>query len=183
MRRIERLRFLVAAAALAGAPLAMAQPRAALPLLAILSPNPHPTPQFIADNPFSNRLRNLGWIEGRTLTVERFYAGGREDRLAGLAEDLVRRNPNVIWAVGPEAALAAARARARSGVRGQGAARGEGGRACRRTAERYRDLRQSQDRRSDRHHGSAAAAYAGEEGLRVGKLARLSLVHGAAFRP
>ena len=110
MRRIERRKFLAAAAALAAAPLAIAQRRAASPVLAILSPNPHPTPQFIADNPFSNRLRSLGWVEGRTLTVERFYAGGREDRLAGLAEDLVRRNPDVIWAVGPEAALAAARA-------------------------------------------------------------------------
>lgn len=105
-----RRRFLVAAGALAAAPLARAQRRAGPPLLVIFSPNQLPTPQAIADNPFSNRLRELGWVEGQSLNVERIYAGGREDRLSELAGDVVRQNPDVIWAVGPDAALAAARA-------------------------------------------------------------------------
>ncbi len=37
-------------------------------------------------------------------------AAGREDRLPELAEELVRKRVDVIWALGPEAAVAAARA-------------------------------------------------------------------------
>lgn len=105
-----RRRFLLAAGALAASPLAVAQSRAKPSRLAILSPNKYPTPQSIADNPFSKRLRELGWIEGETLLVERVYAEGREDRLAGLAEGIARKTVDVIWAIGPEAALAAQRA-------------------------------------------------------------------------
>ena len=110
MQRTRRRRFLLAAAALAAAPLAVAQSRTKPSRLAILSPNKYPTPQSIADNPFSNRLRELGWVEGETLLVERVYAEGREDRLAGLAEGIARKPVDVIWAIGPEAALAAQRA-------------------------------------------------------------------------
>lgn len=106
----SRRRFLLAAGALAASPLAVAQSPTKPSRLAILSPNQYPTPQFIADNPFSNRLRQLGWIEGETLLVERVYAEGREDRLAGLAEGIARKPVDVIWAIGPEAALAAQRA-------------------------------------------------------------------------
>ena len=102
--------MLLAGGALAAVPLAIAQRHAGPPLLVIFSPNQHPTPQAIADNPFSNRLRELGWVEGETLLVKRVYAGGREDRLAALAADVAHSRVDVIWAVGPEAALAAQRA-------------------------------------------------------------------------
>ncbi|HEU4645800.1 MAG TPA: ABC transporter substrate-binding protein [Burkholderiales bacterium] len=105
-----RRRFLLAAGALAASPLAVAQSPTKASRLAILSPNKYPTPQYIADNPFSNRLRALGWIEGENLAVERVYAEGREDRLATLAEEVARKPVDVIWALGPEAALAAQRA-------------------------------------------------------------------------
>jgi putative ABC transport system substrate-binding protein len=110
VRRIERRRFLLAAGALAAAPLARAQDRDRLPVLGVLSAQPRPDPKVIADNPFTNRLRELGWIEGRTLAIERAYGQGREDALPALAEGLVRKRVDVIWAIGPEAALAAARA-------------------------------------------------------------------------
>jgi putative ABC transport system substrate-binding protein len=36
------------------------------------------------------RLRVLGWIEGRNVTIEYRWAEGHTDRLAGLANELVR---------------------------------------------------------------------------------------------
>lgn len=100
MRRTRRRRFVLAAAALAAAPLVRAQAPAGMRTLGVLSPHPLPPPQFIADNPFTNRLRALGWVEGRTLRIERAYAEGREDLLPELAEGLVRKRVDVIWASG-----------------------------------------------------------------------------------
>jgi putative ABC transport system substrate-binding protein len=108
VRLIERRRFLIGAGALAAAPLVRGQRR--LPVLGILSPNRLPPPTFLANNPFINRLRALGWSDAQTLTIERAYGEGREEALPSLAEALVRKRVDVIWAVGPEAAVAAARA-------------------------------------------------------------------------
>ena len=55
-------------------------------------------------------LKARGWIEGENLIVERAYADLDVERLAGLADGLVRKGVDVIVAIGPEAALAAARA-------------------------------------------------------------------------
>jgi len=110
MHGIGRRRFLVAAGALAAAPLARAQSGKRLPTLGILSFQNRRTRKFIADNPFSNRLRALGWFEGRTLAIERAYTEGRDDLLPAAAARLVGARVDVIWAIGPEAAIAAARA-------------------------------------------------------------------------
>jgi ABC-type uncharacterized transport system substrate-binding protein len=56
------------------------------------------------------RFKELGWIEGQNLVIEWVFAEGREDRLPELAETLVRRRMDVIWTIGPSAAVAAARA-------------------------------------------------------------------------
>jgi len=108
---VSRRQFLLAAGALAAAPLARGQTRPGIPTLGILSPHRPPPPQFIANNPFTNRLRTHGWVEGRTLAFERAYAGGREDRLPALAAQLVQKQVDVIWTVGVHATLAAARLR------------------------------------------------------------------------
>jgi putative ABC transport system substrate-binding protein len=52
-------------------------------------------------------LRDLGYVEGQSLVLEYRYAGGRPERLPGLATDLVRSRVDVIVAVGFQAALAA----------------------------------------------------------------------------
>ena len=41
-------------------------------------------------------MRELGWIEGRNLTIEYRWAEGHTERLAGLAKELVRLNVGVI---------------------------------------------------------------------------------------
>lgn len=51
-------------------------------------------------------LREMGYIEGRSLVVERRYAEGKVDRLPGLARELVQLQADVIVAIGPRAAWA-----------------------------------------------------------------------------
>jgi putative ABC transport system substrate-binding protein len=59
---------------------------------------------------FRSELKALGWIEGQNLVIETAFADFKYERLPALAEDLVRRRVDVIWATTPEAAVAAARA-------------------------------------------------------------------------
>jgi ABC-type uncharacterized transport system substrate-binding protein len=55
----------------------------------------------------STPLRELGYVEGQNLLIERKYAEGNFDRLPGLARDLVRLDVDVIFAVGVAPAKAA----------------------------------------------------------------------------
>ena len=89
-------------------PRAQAQKR--LPVLGSLGPFRTPTPEQNASSPFRGRLRELGWIDGKTLHLERAFAENDFDRLPGLAASLVEKKVDVIWAWGPAAAVAAARA-------------------------------------------------------------------------
>jgi putative ABC transport system substrate-binding protein len=77
-----------------------------------LSPATSPaTPAFTAlGAAFSNSLRNLGWIEGQNIFIERRYAENRLERLPELAAELVRLNVEVIVATGTLGPLAAKRA-------------------------------------------------------------------------
>src|ERR1700681_4649986 len=45
---------------------------------------------------FVQRLRELGWIEGRTVAIEWRWAEGRSERFAEIAADLVRRKVDLI---------------------------------------------------------------------------------------
>ena len=84
---------------------AQPQPRAAR--IGILSTvNPRSTPWGLA---FKRRMDELGWIEGKNLTVDFLNAEGKTERLPDLAAELVRRKVDVISASGPEAQLQAAR--------------------------------------------------------------------------
>ncbi len=52
-------------------------------------------------------LRDLGWVEGRSIAIEARFAEGRYERLPGLAAELVRLKVDLIAAVGAAAAQAA----------------------------------------------------------------------------
>lgn len=56
---------------------------------------------------FQQRLNDLGWVEGRTVSHEIRFAGGRPERLPDLAAELLRLRVSVIFAGGdlPVAAL------------------------------------------------------------------------------
>jgi putative ABC transport system substrate-binding protein len=56
---------------------------------------------------FVQRLRELGWIEGRTVTIEYRWGEGRAERFTEIAAELVRLKVDVILAGGTEAAVAA----------------------------------------------------------------------------
>ena len=56
---------------------------------------------------FVKGLRELGWLEGRNLVIERRFADGRPDRLPGLAAELVGRNVEMIMTGSTPGPLAA----------------------------------------------------------------------------
>jgi putative ABC transport system substrate-binding protein len=59
---------------------------------------------------FREGLRELGWIEGRTVTIEYRWGEGRAERFAEIAAEFVRLKVDVILAGGTEAAVAAKQA-------------------------------------------------------------------------
>ena len=77
--------------------------------MGIVSPD-SPATDLRAVKEFWQRLRELGWIEGQNLMIERRWVEGRTDRLPGIMTDLVERGVDVIVAGGTPAAVAAARA-------------------------------------------------------------------------
>ena len=60
---------------------------------------------------FVQRLRELGWVEGRTVAIEYRWAEGRSERFADIAAELVRLKVDVIVTGGTIAILAASRRR------------------------------------------------------------------------
>src|SRR5262245_9624563 len=59
---------------------------------------------------FVQRLRELGWIEGRTIAIEFRWAEGRSERYAEIAAEFVRLNVDIIVTVGTPAVAAAKQA-------------------------------------------------------------------------
>ena len=96
--------FLTAAGA------ADAQPVSKLPRLGLLTWVARPSPS--SPTLFDEGLRQLGYVEGRNISVERRYANGDIARLPELARDLTRQSPDVILAQSYPGALAAKEATA-----------------------------------------------------------------------
>jgi putative ABC transport system substrate-binding protein len=59
---------------------------------------------------FRQGLRDLGWIEGKNITIEVRFAEGKTDRLRALADELVRLKVDLIATSSTPAALAAKQA-------------------------------------------------------------------------
>src|SRR5205823_1089564 len=74
--------------------------------LGVLSTGPVAARQRAFDA-FKERLRDLGWIEGRNLIIELRWAEGPADRFRQLAAELDGLNPDLVVAFGGPAALAA----------------------------------------------------------------------------
>ncbi len=109
----QRRRFLIAAGALVAAPLrgAAQQPAAAMPRIGFLGvANPMAwAPRLDA---FRAGLRDLGYVEGRSIAIEYRFAEGRYERLPELAAELVRLQVDVIVTHAIPGALAAKEATA-----------------------------------------------------------------------
>ena len=78
------------------------QPSGKLPTIGLLSPATPAAhgPWFAA---LVQRLRDLGWIEGRTVAIEQRYGEGRRDRYDEIAAEFVRLKVDVIVTTGPAA--------------------------------------------------------------------------------
>ena len=85
-------------------PLAAPAQQRALPLIGVLGPDASNWSPSVAA--FAGRLRELGWIEGRTITIEYRWAEGRADRFVQIAAEFVRLKVDVIVTSGTPQALA-----------------------------------------------------------------------------
>src|SRR4051794_4461953 len=109
MRRRE-LMLLLGGAMTAASPLHAHQKT--MPVIGFLGlASAGPFAAFVAA--FHQGLSEAGYVEGQNLAVEYRWVEGRDDRLPGLAAELVGLNVDVIAAPGIPLALAAKRATAR----------------------------------------------------------------------
>ena len=89
---------------------AVAQARASIRRIGVLSTGEPPTPSELQASPSRVALRDLGWIEDKNLVFERRYVGDRPELLNKWAEELVGLKVDLIVTHGTEATLAAKRA-------------------------------------------------------------------------
>jgi putative tryptophan/tyrosine transport system substrate-binding protein len=97
MRRREFIKLLMGVTSALPLP-ARAQQADKLPTIGFLGSDPVGFSPWTA--PFVARLRELGWIEGRTVSIEYRWSEGRTKRYVEIAEEFVRLNVNVIVTVG-----------------------------------------------------------------------------------
>jgi putative tryptophan/tyrosine transport system substrate-binding protein len=88
---------------------ARAQPPSKLPTIGFFSPNTA-SAQTEWTDAFAQRLRELGWTDGRTVAIEYRWAEGHSERLTEIAADLVREKVDVIVPAGTPAIAAAKQA-------------------------------------------------------------------------
>src|SRR5262250_645953 len=110
MLDLGRRKFITLLGGAAAWPLAArAQQAGKVPIIGFLSQSTRSaSSEWVAA--FVQRLRELGWSEGRTIAIEYRWGEGRAERAAQSAAEFVRLKVNVIVTVGTEPALAAKQA-------------------------------------------------------------------------
>src|SRR5262245_46469402 len=105
MSDVKRREFITLLGGAAAAwPLAARAQQPAMPTIGLLgSSTPLAMSQWVAA--FVQRLRDLGWIEGRTVAIEYRWAEGRSSRAAEIAAEFVRLKVGVIVVSGTPAIL------------------------------------------------------------------------------
>jgi putative tryptophan/tyrosine transport system substrate-binding protein len=107
MRRRQFITLLGGAAA--AWPIAARAQQSAMPVIGFLD-STTPSSQIERQVPFRQRLRELGWDEGRNVAIEVRWAEGRNDRSAEIAAEFVRLKVDVIIASGTPTTVAARQA-------------------------------------------------------------------------
>jgi len=75
------------------------QPAKQIPRIGFISPSGSPaTPSHLFDS-FRQGLRDLGYVEGQNILIERRYAEGRLDRMPAIVNELVQQKVDIIVAV------------------------------------------------------------------------------------
>jgi putative ABC transport system substrate-binding protein len=104
--RIGRRKFLATlGGAVAAWPLAAHAQQPALPVIGFLRSTPATGFAYTVD-PFRQGLNDAGFVEGKNVAIEYRWADNQEDRLPGLAADLMRRQVVAIVGAGVPAAQA-----------------------------------------------------------------------------
>src|SRR5262245_38102061 len=85
---------------------ARAQQPGKLPTIGFLGPQTHAA-QSLWTAAFVQRLRELGWIEGRNVAIEYRWAEGRSERFAEIAAEFVRLKVDMILTQGTPVVIAA----------------------------------------------------------------------------
>jgi putative tryptophan/tyrosine transport system substrate-binding protein len=108
-RRLIGLLVTLALGLLVAPLLAEAQPAGKVPRIGVLSTGSPPAtlPRF---EPFIQRLRELGYVEGQTIALEYRFADGKNEWLPALAAELIDLTVEVIVTSGTPATVAAKQA-------------------------------------------------------------------------
>ena len=97
MKRSRELTLIVTLAlgALAAPIISWAQPAARIPRIGVLHPGAPATSSHFAAA-FTEGLRELGYLEGQNIVVERRFGEAKAERLSDIAAELVRLKVDVI---------------------------------------------------------------------------------------
>jgi putative tryptophan/tyrosine transport system substrate-binding protein len=97
----RRMLLLLGASALAGPLVGRTQQPLKAKRIGILNPE---SGEFAPVPAFREELRQLGWLEAKGLVIDHRWASGKYERLPELMAALVAAKPDVIYAIGPDAA-------------------------------------------------------------------------------
>src|SRR5215813_14274668 len=106
----RRRLFRTLAASLLAGPIAAEGQQAKVHRVGVLNQGSPPPPR--SGGAFSQALRDLGYVEGRNIVIDRRWAEGNNERFPGLVAELIALRPDVIVAdttAGITAALQATR--------------------------------------------------------------------------
>jgi ABC-type uncharacterized transport system substrate-binding protein len=99
---VKRRAFITLLGGAAAWPLAARAQQPAMPVIGFLGADtPSAASRWVAA--FVQRLSELGWIDGRTVAIEYRWAEGHNERLAEIADELLRRKVDIIvtWSSPP----------------------------------------------------------------------------------
>ena len=109
MLDLRRRQFITLLGGAAAWPLAARAQQPATPVIGYLSAR-SPDDTWHLVEAFRRGLREGGFVEGQNATIEYRWGLGEQERLAGLASDLVRKPVSVLVTTGGEGAALAAKA-------------------------------------------------------------------------